>query len=116
MIVGLLEGVVSLVIGIVAGGLTIYIGLPLGASRTKPTIEEAFVTAGVGAVLSVAVSLLLGWIPIIGVLLPLAAWIGVVGHRTAARPATTVAVGLVTWAVTLIITTGLTTLAFGGVQ
>jgi hypothetical protein len=116
MIGGLLGGLVSLIVGTLVGGLAVYIGVPLGAGRATPSVEDAFVTAAVGAVLSAVVALLFGWIPLLGPLLAAAAWIGVVGHRTAARPPAAVGVGLVAWAVTFVMTAGISALALGGIQ
>jgi|AntDeeMetageno50_2_1112565.scaffolds.fasta_scaffold01750_3 hypothetical protein len=116
MIAGLLGALVSLVVGILVGGLTIFVGVPLGAGGATPTVEESFATAAVGAVLAVIVTLLFGWIPLFGAILPAAAWVGVVGHRTDARPPTAVGVGVVAWAIALVMTNGLSVLLLGGFQ
>lgn len=116
MIAGLFSGLVSIVVGVLIGGAAIYIGVPLGANRAKPTVEDAFVTAAVGAVLSVVATLLFGWIPLIGAVLSAAAWIGAVGQRTAANPPTAVGVGLIAWAIILVTTIGIDVLVPGGVQ
>lgn len=116
MIVVLLGGLVSLVVGVLVGGSAIYIGIPLGANHATPTVEDAFVTAAIGAVLSAVATLLFGWIPLVGAVLSAAAWIGAVGQRTAANRPTAVGVGLIAWAITLVMTTGIDVLVLGGVQ
>jgi hypothetical protein len=116
MIAGLFSGLVSLVVGVLVGGAAIYLGVPLGANHATPTVEDAFVTATVGAVLSVVATLLFGWIPLVGAMLSAAAWIGAVGQRTAANPPTAVGVGLIAWGITLVMTTGIDVLVLGGFQ
>ncbi|WP_228842418.1 hypothetical protein [Halococcus agarilyticus] len=106
----------SLVVGVLVGGLAIYFGVPLGSGRATPTVEESFATAAVGTVLSVVVTLLFGWIPLVGAILPAAAWVGVISHRTDARPPTAVGVGVAAWAVALVATTGVSVLLLGGFQ
>lgn len=113
---GLLGAVVSLVVGVGVGGVVVYLGVPLGATRAKPGIQTALATAGIGAALSALLTLLFGWIPVVGLLLSPAAWIGVVGHRTGANPPTAVGVGLVAWAVTVVVAAGFGTILFGGPQ
>ena len=113
MIAGLLAAVVSLVVGVAVGGVAVYIGVPLGANRAKPDMRTAFTTAGLGAALSALLTLLFGWIPIVGLLLSPAAWIGVVGHRTGATPPVAVGCGLVAWAVTFVVAAGFGAILFG---
>lgn len=116
MIAGLFGGLVNLVVGILVGGAAIYLGVPLGANHATPTVEDAFVTAAVGAVLSAVATLLFGWIPLVGAVLSTAAWVGAVGQRTAATPPTAVGVGLIAWAITLVMSTGINVLVLGGFQ
>lgn len=113
MLTGLLYGLVSLFAGALVGGLAVYFGVPLGSERVTITGERAFVIGTVGAVVYVVVSGLLGWIPIVGALLGAAAWIGVVSHFTTVDPLTAVGVGLVAWAMTVIVAAGVTEVIFG---
>lgn len=113
LLVGLFSGLVSLLAGILVGAVAVYAGVPLGVRRTSMTGERALVTAAVAAIVSVVVGALFGWIPIVGTLLSVAAWVGVVGYFTSAAPQTAVGVGLVSWAITLVVTTGVVELLVG---
>lgn len=113
MLVGLFSGLMNLFAGTLIGSVVIYVGVPLGAEPMTMSGERALVTAAVGAIVGVLVGGLFGWIPVVGALLAVAAWVGAVGYFTSATPSIAVGVGLVAWAVTLVVTTGITTLIFG---
>ncbi|MFB6299521.1 MAG: hypothetical protein ABEH65_04600 [Halobacteriales archaeon] len=79
MVLGLLAGVVTFLVSLLVGGLGIYLG-----GRIVADVDDyghAIFTALIGAIVWTLVSIFVGWIPLLGPLLTLIAWIGVINWR-----------------------------------
>ncbi|MFB6110893.1 MAG: hypothetical protein ABEJ60_08500 [Halodesulfurarchaeum sp.] len=93
-----LGAIVSFVVALLIGGLGIYIGAFVVADVEDYT--HAVVTAFIGAVAWGLVS----WIPLIGGLIALVVWIGVINWRYSGGWMDAVSIGLVAWVATIIVT------------
>ncbi|WP_211330719.1 hypothetical protein [Halalkalicoccus subterraneus] len=96
---------VSLLVGTVAIrlGAQVMIDSDIGFRR-------AIITAVIGAIVYTAVGLFLGWIPFLGPLLMLIAWVGVINWQYPGGWGTAIGIGLVAWIVAVAILFGLSTL------
>lgn len=63
--------------------------------------RRAAITALVGAIAWAVVAFFLGWIPLLGPLLALIAWIGIINWRYPGGWGTAAAIGLIAWVVAL---------------
>lgn len=66
-------------------------------------VANAFITALIGAAVWAIVSAFVGWLPLVGVLLMLIAWVGVLNWRYPGGWGTAGAVGFVAWVVAVLI-------------
>ena len=87
---------VSLIIGTVA----IYAGARL-VNDADTGIGRAAVTALLGALAWALVSFFIGWIPFLGPLLTLVAWIGVINWQYPGSWTTAAGIGLIAWLVSV---------------
>lgn len=92
-----------IVVTVAIAAPVIYFGVPLGSRGASPTPEKAIAIALVGTVVAGLVGAVGALIPAIGPLLAPLAWVGVVGWLTRARWPTATAVGLLSWAVPLVL-------------
>ena len=90
----LLVGIVNLIVGTLA----IYAGAKLVIDRNAG-IGRAAVVALVGALAWAFVAYSLGWLPVVGPLLALLAWIGIINVAYPGGWPTAAAVGFVAWLV-----------------
>lgn len=93
--------IVAFVVSLLVGGLAIYAG-----ARVVAGVDDygyAVVTALAGAVTWAAVSLFVGWIPVVGWLLPLVAWVVVIDWRYPGGWANAALIGLVAWAAAFVV-------------
>ena len=90
----ILVGVVSLLVGTLA----IYAGARLVIDRSAG-LGRAVAVALVGALAWALVSFFLGWLPVVGPLLALVVWVGVINVAYPGGWGTAAAVGLVAWLV-----------------
>lgn len=98
---GLITAAVIFVVSLIVGGIGIYVGVELLADS-----DVSFSNAIITALLGVIVYTILGFfnfIPIIGPLLLLILWIGVINFRYPGGWGTAVGIGLIAWIVTAII-------------
>lgn len=93
-----LDLVVGLLAGFVLLGPAIYAGLEVIPEEAPVTYAEATATALVGLVLAGTVDFLLGWIPVLGIVLSPLVWSVVVRHFGDASWPASLAVGFGTWA------------------
>jgi hypothetical protein len=98
--VGLLGGLITFVVSLLAGGLAIYVAARVVVGDAD--YGHAVVTAVVGSLAWFVVSLFLGWLPLLGTLLPLLAWIGVVNLRYEGGWVNAALVGLVAWVASVV--------------
>ncbi|KTG07616.1 hypothetical protein AUR64_02855 [Haloprofundus marisrubri] len=100
----------NLVVGFVASFLVVapvvHVGLQLRPGSLQPTYEDAALTAVLGVLLGGLVTLLLGWIPVVGPLFSPAVWVAVVKRVTESDWLVAVLVGGISWALTVVLFAG----------
>ena len=105
----LVDSIIVLVISFLVGTLGIYVG-----ARVMTGVEslgKAAITAIIGAVVWTVFAILFGWIPLLGPLLALIAYVGVVNWQYPAGWGTAAAIALIAWVAAIVI---LYVLAFVG--
>ncbi|WP_096389561.1 hypothetical protein [Halopenitus persicus] len=105
-----LGSIVSFVVALLVGGLAIYVGARVIADVDD--YSHAVITALIGAVAWALVS----WVPLIGPLVALVVWIGVINWRYPGGWGQAAVIGLVAWVaalVILIVLNGLLSLGIG---
>ncbi|SER26054.1 hypothetical protein [Natrinema salaciae] len=91
---------VVFVVSLLIGALGIYAGARVIVGRGD--YDHAIVTALIGAIVWAVVGFLVGWIPLLGPLLVLAAYIGVINWRYPGDWTAAAMIGLVAWVTVLI--------------
>jgi hypothetical protein len=91
----IVASLIAFVVSLLVGGFGIYVGGRLLAGERD--YEHAVWTALVGAVVWAIASLLLGWIPVLGPVVALGAWVAVIDARYAGGWFTAIAIGVVAW-------------------
>lgn len=107
----LLDGVVILVVSWIVGAIGIYAGVELVTDR-----EVSGVNAAVTALLGALVYAVLGFlsiVPVLGPLLLLVLWVGVINWRYPGGWGTAAGIGLVAWAVAFVVLYALTLVTDG---
>lgn len=97
----LIDSLVVFVVSLLVGGLGIYVG-----ARVVTGEEDygyALVTALVGAVVWTVVGALFGWIPLLGPLVTLLAYVGVVNWRYDGGWVDAGIIGLVAWLTAVVV-------------
>lgn len=105
----LIDTVVVFVVSLLVGALGIYVG-----ARVITDVDDyryAVVTALLGAIVWAVVGFLLGWIPFLGPLLVLVAYVGLVNYRYPGGWLNAGLISLVAWVLSLLV---LYVLAFVG--
>jgi hypothetical protein len=93
-----LDTIIVFLVSLFVGGLGIYVGVSL-ATDEAIGFGGAVLTALFGAIAWGLVSFFLGWLPLVGALLALIAWIGVINLRHSGGWGTAAVIGLVAWIV-----------------
>jgi len=114
----LVDSLVALVVGLLVGGLGIYV-----AARVLSDVDDytyAVVTAFVATVIWVLVAFFVGWIPFLGPLLALVAYVAVLNYRYPGGWIRAIGIALIAWIASLAVlyvlaVFGLTTLEAVGV-
>ena len=96
---------ISLLIGMAA----IHLGAQVMIDRDTGFLRAA-VTALIGAVVYTLVGFFVGWIPLLGPLLMLIAWIGVINWQYPGGWGTAIGIGFIAWIIAILILFALTTL------
>ena len=91
---------IVLMVSLVIGTIAIYAGARL-IIDADTGIGRAAVTALLGALAWALVSFFLGWIPFLGPLLTLVAWIGVINWQYPGSWTTAAGIGLIAWLVSV---------------
>ena len=99
--------VLAFVVSLLVGTVAIVAGVRL-VIDSDAGLANAALTALVGAAVWAAVSYFVGWIPFLGVVLMLVAWIGVINWRYPGGWGSAAAIGFVAWIVAVGIVYGLT--------
>lgn len=94
----IIDTAVIFLISLVVGTVGIYAGVHLLVDRDVGVVNAAL-TALLGAVVWGLVSFFVGWLPLVGGLLTLIAWIGVINLRYPGGWGTAIGIGLVAWLV-----------------
>lgn len=97
----LLDSIVVFVVSLLIGAFGIYVG-----ARVITDVEDytyAIVTALIGAVIWVVVAFFLGWIPLLGPVLALLAYVGVVNYRYPGGWVNAIAIALIAWIASLVV-------------
>ncbi|WP_246998343.1 hypothetical protein [Halosolutus gelatinilyticus] len=98
----LLDSAVVFVLSLLIGTIAILAGVRL-ILDTDAGVANAALTALIGAIVWAVVSYFVGWIPLLGILLMLLAWIGVINWRYPGGWGTAAAIGFVAWIVAIAI-------------
>lgn len=96
------DAVLIFLLSLFVGAVAILVGARLIVDA-QAGFANATLTAFVGAIVWAASSLLVGWIPIVGVLLMLLAWIAVINWRYPGGWGTAVGIGFVAWIIAVAI-------------
>ncbi|QCJ46218.1 MULTISPECIES: hypothetical protein [Haloprofundus] len=92
----LVDSVLIVLVNLLVGGLGLYLGVRLLIDK-QASFAYAVVTAAIGALVWGLVSFFLGWLPIIGPVLTLLAWVGVINWRYPGGWGSAAAIGVVAW-------------------
>ncbi|WP_216824736.1 hypothetical protein [Salinigranum rubrum] len=111
---GIVDSVVGFVVSLLVGGFGIYVGARFVVDERD--YSHAVVTALIGAVVWAVVGLFLGWIPLLGVLLTLLAYIAVVNWRYPGGWVEAAGIALVAWVASLVTLAVLSLLGVGSLS
>lgn len=109
MVAGPIQAAVRFVVSLLVGGLAIYVAARVVTG--EESYGHAVFTAVVGAVVWGLTGFPLGWVPLVGGLLPLVAWVAVVTWRYDVGWVEGAIVGFLAWFVSALV---LLVLPFGG--
>jgi hypothetical protein len=96
-----LDSVIVFLVSLLIGALGIYVGARVVADYDDYTY--AIVTALIGAVVWVVVSFFVGWIPLLGPLLALVAYLGVIQWRYPGGWLDAAGIALIAWLAALVV-------------
>jgi hypothetical protein len=99
---GVVSMLIIFIISLLVGGLGIYIGARTILGHTT-SYTHAIVTALIGAIVWGIVSFFVGWIPIVGALLALIAWVGVINWRYPGGWGNAIVIGLIAWVASAVV-------------
>lgn len=97
----IVDNIVVFVVSLLVGALGIYIGARLITDTDDYTY--AIITALIGAIIWAVVSLLVGWIPLLGPLLVFVAYVAVIQYRYPGGWLDAIGIALVAWIASLIV-------------
>jgi len=107
----LVDSLVVFVVSLLVGALGIYVGASVVTDRDDYTY--AIVTALLGAIIWAVVGFLFGWIPLLGPILVLLAYIAVINYRYPGSWGSAILIAFVAWLTVLAV---LYVLAFLGIS
>jgi hypothetical protein len=105
---------VVFVVSLLIGALGIYAGARVIVGRAD--YDHAIVTALIGAIVWAVVGFVVGWIPLVGPLLALLAYIGVINWQYPGDWTAAAMIGLVAWVTVLLALTVLAALGVTGFE
>lgn len=91
----LLESLVVFVVSLLIGALGIYVGARITTGAEDYTY--AIITALIGAIVWVVISFFFGWIPLLGPILALIAYIAIINWRYPGGWMNAIAIALIAW-------------------
>lgn len=105
----IISAVFVFLISLLIGTAAIHLGAQVMIDRDTGFLRAA-VTALIGAIVYTLVGFFLGWIPFLGPLLMLIAWIGIINLQYPGGWGTAIGIGLIAWIVAILILFALNTL------
>ena len=99
--IALIDSIVVFIVSLLIGALGIYSG-----ARVIAEVEDysyALITALIGAIIWVVVSFFFGWIPLLGPLLALVAYVAVINYRYLSGCGSAIDIALVVWIAFLVV-------------
>lgn len=111
----IIGAVFAFLVSLIIGAIAIHLGARLIVD-SGAGYRRAAVTALIGAVVWSVVAFFFGWIPLLGPLLTLIAWIGIINWRYEGGWGTAAAIGIVAWLVALGILYALALVGFVGFE
>ncbi|MCL9816968.1 hypothetical protein [Natronocalculus amylovorans] len=106
----ILGSLVAFIVGLLVGGLAIYIGARVVVDVND--YSHAVFTALIGALVWAIAAFTVGWIPLIGWIFPLLAWIWVINWRYPGGWKDAALLGFIAWIAALLV---LIVLPFGAI-
>ena len=106
----LIDSILVFVVSLLIGALGIYVGARVVADHDDYTY--AIVTALIGAIVWVVVAFFLGWIPFLGPLLALLAYVTVINARYPGGWVNAIAIALIAWLASVVVLYVLAVLGF----
>ncbi|WP_144905529.1 hypothetical protein [Halobellus captivus] len=110
----LIDSAIVFVVSLLVGGLGIYVGARVITGDADYTY--AIVTALIGAIIWAVVGFLFGWIPLLGPILVLVAYVAVINYRYPGGWVKAVLIALIAWIATVIILYALAVIGIGGFE
>jgi hypothetical protein len=98
----LVDSILITFISLLIGGLGITVGARL-VIDDGAGFGYAFITAAIGALVWGVLSFFIGWIPLVGPLLMLVAWVGVINWRYPGGWVSAAGVGFVAWLAAVVV-------------
>lgn len=105
----IISAVFVFLISLLIGTAAIHLGAQVMIDRDTGFLRAA-VTALIGAIVYTLIGFFLGWIPFLGPLLMLIAWIGIINLQYPGGWGTAIGIGLIAWIVAILILFALNTL------
>jgi hypothetical protein len=109
-----IASIVVFLVSLLIGALGIYAGARIIVGRTS--YDHAIVTALIGAIVWAIVGFVVGWIPLVGPLLALLAYVAVINWRYPGDWTAAAMIGLVAWVTVLIALYALAALGITGFE
>jgi hypothetical protein len=97
----LIDTIVVFVVSLLVGALGIYLGARVVADHDD--FSYAVITALLGAIIWAVVGFLFGWIPLLGPLLALIAYVALINYRYPGGWVNAIMISLIAWVASLIV-------------
>lgn len=110
----LIDSVIVFVVSLLVGALGVYVG-----ARVITDYEDytyAIVTALIGAVIWAIVGFLFGWIPLLGPLLVLIAYVAVINYRYPGGWGNAILISLIAWIASIVVLSLLALVGIGAFE
>lgn len=104
----LIDSAIVFVVNLLIGALGIYVGARVLTNTDD--YSHALVTALIGAVVWTLVAFLIGWIPLLGPIVALIAYVAVVNYRYPGGWLNAIGIALIAWVASLVVLALLATL------
>jgi steroid 5-alpha reductase family enzyme len=104
----LIDSVIVFVVSLLIGALGIYVGARVITDTDD--YSYALITALIGAIVWTIVAFLIGWIPLLGPIVALIAYVGVINYRYPGGWLNAIGIALIAWLASLLVVAVLATL------